>query len=70
MQINKKDLALLIVTAVVALAAIGVGIALLVKLMEQWRLVISFLILGLAAAGCISYDVYLIKKIKAAGAAK
>lgn len=66
MSINKKDLALLIITAVIALAALGVGIALLVKMLEQWKLLVSFLVLGLAAAGCIWYDITLIKKIKSA----
>jgi uncharacterized membrane protein len=54
-MLNKKDLALAIVGAVLILAAVGLDIAIGVKVAEEWRLVLSAGITNAAAVGLIFF---------------
>lgn len=61
-SLTKKDLAIIIVVAIVSLGAAVADIIMVVKLFEQWRAMLAAVSLTGAAGGGIYYFVRYIKK--------
>jgi hypothetical protein len=67
-NLNKKDMAIIILVALVSLGAVVADIILVVKLIEQWRALVAASVLTGAALGGIYYIYQYLKKAAAAAA--